>query len=217
MVTFMEPIPFHVKDCNLSLIATGESAGSLGQLYDRLQRISTSSLYYHFWGSRLHISFTHPAFHNDFAYWVYSALHDLILAERLTIIDPTEFPDLEQLRQTILDIIEERIDEESYSLPASPSNRFYFLRSIISVFDTEMVVTSPSELLQILPKFTSSSIFYHFIDARRRTPERTDDFSLWLKNFGQTYETLMQNIQLIDPHFSSLLEIRQKLTELFYE
>ncbi len=208
---------FEVKDCNLSLIATGEIAESLLELKDLLYRVPAISLYYHFWGGRLRISFVHPEYHNDFARWAHLGLHDEILSERLTIIDPTEYPDYEELRKKVIDVVEERLEEVEYMLWSRKEYKFHFLRSIIIVYDMGITLSVPSDLKGVVPKMPFTSIFYHFIDARRRTPDGSDDFSIWLAGFGESFKDLVQKIKLIDPYFLSLSEIRQKLVELFNE
>jgi hypothetical protein len=43
-----------------------------------------------------------------------------------------------------------------------------------------MTLEKPAELATAMLNLTTSSIFYHFIDARRRTSDGRDDFSDWL-------------------------------------
>ena len=97
---------FYVKNCTLASIATGETASTLLELRDKLSKVDEGCIYYHFWGGRLHRHFIHVQHHNDFANWVYQRLHDHVLAEKLGIIDPTEFERLEDLRQEVLETIE---------------------------------------------------------------------------------------------------------------
>jgi len=205
--------PFRIKDCNLSLMATGEIAESLSELRDVLQRIPSSSLYYHFWGSQLRVSFAHPEYHNDFARWAHTTLHDDILAEQLAIIDPTEFPEMEDLRRKLLDVIEDRIEQIDYPSWSGKEMKFHFLRSIIIVFNTNIEVAIPPDLKKVVPVLSSGSIFYHFIDARRRTSDRSDDFSLWLAGYDDQYKQLIKDIQGIDTYFLSLPEIRKAISE----
>jgi len=209
--------PFQPKDCNLSLISMGKTAENLVEMRDQFQKIPTSSIYYHFWGGRLRLSFVHPEYHNDFAHWAHFALHDEILTERLAIVDPTEYPEVEELRKKVLEIIEARIGEVDSTIWCHTEWKFHFLRSIIIVSNMGAPVNNPPELKGVLPRLTHTSVFYHFIDARRRTPNRIDDFSTWLSTFGSDYEDLSKKIQLIDPYFLSLSEIREKLVELLIE
>ncbi len=213
----MAPKTFYLKDCNLALIATGIVAESLHELRDKLYLVPDSSLYYHFWGSRLRISFVHPEFHNDFSHWAHVELRDEVLTERLAIIDPTEYTNLGELRKKVIDVIEERIDEIEYVSWSRRGIKFHFLRSITIVYDLELQTEVPSDLKAFVQKMTPNSIFYHFIDARRRTENRTDDFSHWLSGFDKQYEPLIRKLQQLDPYFLSLSEIKQKLIQLFTE
>jgi Family of unknown function (DUF5752) len=206
--------PFFVKDCALAVISTGEAAASIVEFKDVLTRIPASSLYFHFWGRHFRPSFVHPELHNDFARWTSHYLHDPILAERLGIVDPTEYADLEELRQAVLEVIEQRLEEIERISWSTRENKFHFLRSVIVVFDTSTTIAHPFELKTLLPTLTATSIFYHFIDARRRTPTSIDDFSSWLAEEGGEYADLLKKIQHIDPYFLSLTEQRQKLTEI---
>ena len=102
---------FHFKDCAVGALATGIKAQNLTELYDKLNLIHPSSIDYHFWGVRLRPHYELREYHNDFAMWANHSLHDQTLAERLAIIDPTDFRDVEKLRKELLSIIEERLDE----------------------------------------------------------------------------------------------------------
>ncbi len=208
--------PFYVKDCALAVLSTGEAAGSLSELKERLSTIPSSSLYYHFWGRRLRPSFGHPELHNDFALWTYLCLHDKVLSERLGIIDPTDFADLEDLRGTLLHVLSERLQEETHFVAwPTQENKFHFLESIIVVFDASTTIDKPADLKIHLPSFTHTSLFYHFIDARRRTASSRDDFSVWLQEEGgPEYDELVNKIQHIDPYFLSLHEQKHKLIEI---
>jgi len=206
--------PFLVKDCALAVVSTGMAVASIIEFKDILTQIPASSLYFHFWGRHFRTTFFHPEFHNDFARWTYLHLHDRILSERLGIVDPTEYSDLEELRRAIFEIIEQRLDEIEIITWSTRENKFHFLSSIIVVFDTMLSIAHPSELKTLLPTLSATSIFYHFIDARRRTPSGKDDFSCWLTEENAGDDSLLKKIQHIDPYFLSLIEQRQKLTEI---
>lgn len=207
--------PFAVKDCALIAIATGIRAQNLRELKDKLQTVSYDCIYYHFWGGLLRPRFDDPEYHNDFSVWARHGLNDKILAERLSIIDPTEFGDLEDLRHELIDIIEERLDELEFPPLSKYDNQFEFIRSQIVIFDTRLVVNHPRELRQLLPNMSLGSIFYHFIDAVRRTDNGLDDFQNWIMYLGDEYEKLCLNINEIDPYFASLVDLRHRLTGVF--
>ncbi len=213
--TSLAPGEFAVKDCALIAIATGEKVINLKEFRHTLAEINPDSIYFHFWGSLLQPRFEEREFNNDFASWARHGLHDHILAERLAVIDPTSFATLEELRDKILEIVEDRLDESEYLRWASGNKQFEFIRTQIVVFDTHTKIKSPEELSESLPKISTSSIFYHFIDARRRTPGGTDDFRFWLSGCGKRYDPLCVELAGVDPYFGSLAELRDKLAAIF--
>ena len=128
--------PFSVKDCALVTIATGKKAQNLKEMREHLLTIHLGSIYHHFWGGLLRPRFDEPEYNNDFAEWVHHALQDNILAERLSVIDPDPFVNLESLRQELLEVIEQRLDEIETVTWAKPDMQFHFVRSQMVVFDT---------------------------------------------------------------------------------
>lgn len=206
------PEPFFVRNCALAAIATGDRARSLLELRDKLAVVDEGCLYYHFWGGRMNPQFVHPQHHNDFASWVYYRLHDHILAEKLSVIDPTEFDTLELLRQEVIETIDRRLDDYEITLWTTREDRFYFISPTIIVFESSISAETPEDLSTVIPMLPPSSIFYHLIDARSRTAEKKDDFSLWLKTFGDEYTPLVESIQAIDPYFLPLSQLKQELT-----
>ena len=208
--------PFYIKDCALVTISTGQKVYSLAELLEYLREVHAGSIYHHFWSRLLRPSFDHPEFHNDFAAWAYNALHDQILAERLNLVDPLDFDTLEGLRQEIIEIIEERMDESEYLPWTKAEAPFYFVRSQIVVLDTGRRIQHPWELGKGVKTMSPGSIFYHFIDARRRTPDKIDDFQSWLKPMKE-YESLVIALSHIDPYFNTLTELKEELVLLFEE
>jgi len=206
-------VPFLVRDCALSAFSAGLRAQNLRELRDRLTEVSTDSIYYHFWGSRLHPGFEHPEYPNMFAAWVHRSLHDHRLGERLGILDPTAVPDLEALRQELIETIEQRLDETELVAWSAPDDQFYFLRSRLVVFDTPRTIAHPRALVEVLPVLSASSIFYHFIDARMRLPG-LDDFRAWLLAYGDEFVGLVEALSEVDLFFVPLAELRQTLVSV---
>ncbi|MDD3652482.1 DUF5752 family protein [Immundisolibacter sp.] len=202
------PQDFVVKDCALVSLATGVRAQSLPGLREGLLAVPADSVYHHFWGGLLRARFDDPEFSNDFAVWVRHALHDLPLAERLAVIDPADFVDAEALRQEVLEVVEQRLDEIEAPVWAPRDRQFHFLRGQLVVFDTGRRVHDPRELVDLLPQLSPGSVFYHLIDARRREPVGQDDFHAWLVALEDGYEGLIARLAQIDPYFVSLPELR---------
>lgn len=203
--------PFRVKECALLRIATGMRAQNLEELCEKLRSVHPGAVYYHFWGRRLRPGCSGSEYYNDFASWAYSSLHDTALAERLGVIGPSSSSDPEELREKLIEAIERELRK---SVPPTSSRRdeqFHFVRAQTVVFDTEHVIERPEELERLIPELSDGSIFYHFIDALRRTPSATNDLSVWLSDFGGDYKELSGRLSRIEPYFLSFGEIRERL------
>lgn len=201
--------PFAVKDCTLITIATGVKAQNLKEFGDGISKVPLSSIYHHFWGRLLRPQFDEPEYNNDFASWAFRGLHDKELAERLSMVIPTDFDNLEALRHEVIEVIEQRLDENQLIPWAKTDQQFYFLKSQIVVFDTGLRFDDPGQMLPHLKTLSTGSIYYHFIDARSRTKEKHDDFSTWISGLAEQFAPLLTRLCSIDPYFSSLKEIRQ--------
>jgi hypothetical protein len=206
---------FEVKDCALVAIATGRRARTLLELRDELTTIDTASIYFHFWGSLLRPTFDDPRFHNGFAVWVDRALRHTALAERLSAIDPADFADMEELRSTIIRVIDQDLSRTG-TVPSAPEGgEFDFIRSQIVIFDTGRRVIEPKGLPEAVARMSRTSVFYHFVDARRRTPDAVDDFRTWLADIDRNgYAELCDRLAGIDPFYGTLVETRAELQEV---
>ena len=208
------PGTFAIKDCALLTIATGRRIHTLAELRESVAAISTDCIYYHFWGGLLQPRFEEREYNNDFAGWIQHGLHDGTLAERVAMIDPRDHTELEDLRNELLLLMDERLDESEALHWMRATYGFEFMRAQIVVFATDRVLHHPEELADLLPMLPVSSLFYHFIDARRRLTEHGDDFSAWLSGFGQRTQGLRIRLALVDPYFVPLTVLREQLAEI---
>jgi len=206
---------FALKDCALIAISTHRRAKTLKEFRDHISSLDLDSLYYHFWANLLLPQFEEREYINDFAGWARHGLADTKLAEQLAVLDPTSFNDMEELRYHLLEYIDDRLEESEYLQWARASKQFEFTRAQIVVFDTHTRISKPQEMSNLIPQMSVSSIFYHFIDARRRAPDKMDDFCRWLTFFGETHRHLIDQLSGIDPYFSNLVELRRQVATAF--
>ena len=89
-VSFVIPTPYVVND--------------LREFVDILSKITVDSIYFHIFEARLRLE----KGANDFSNWIESSIGDKSLAEKITRLDPYTLT-LEQLRKTVIKIIERRI------------------------------------------------------------------------------------------------------------
>lgn len=207
---------FAVMDCALITLATGKRAQNLRELRDRIAEVEEASLYHHFYENLLRPSFDDPEYRNDFALWAQHALHQPELAEKLVVLDPMLCRDLSELRQQILDVIEDFLAALEYVPWAKRGEEFHFLTSQVVVFDTGYRLATPAELAAFVPRMSTSSVFYHFIEARRRPPVSLDDFSAWLGQWEGT-ETMRARLAELAHFWGNLSEIRERLAVVLRE
>jgi hypothetical protein len=158
--------PFILKDCALITLAVGVRAQNLKEFRDALSEVSPRSIYHHFWERLLRPQFDEPEYNNDFASWAFHSLHEKGLAERLAIVDPTDHPTLESLRQEVIEIVEQRLDETETVPWTRIDQQFHFRESKMVIFDTGLRLLDPSELA---PSSTTSSMLASARPSARTT------------------------------------------------
>jgi hypothetical protein len=188
-----------------------DSALNLRELRERLVQAPTECLFHHFCETVIRPTFDDPDFRNDFAVWAARDLRDQVLAERLGIIDPYILSDLEELRRIVVEIIDDRLAEVAWIPSVQMGQDFRFMRAVTVVFDTGRQFESAADLVEALPRMSLGSIYFHYVEARRRTEERTDDFTVWLKESGGSPRELIEVLASIDFYFLSLTKLKEKL------
>ena len=205
---------FNIKDCTLITRMAGvDSAFNLRELRERLLICPVECLFHHFSETVIRPTFDDYHFRNDFAIWAGRHLRDKVLAERLGILKPYSFKNFEELRNETIDILDERLSE-SHRNPWVPNgDDFRFMRAVTVVFETNMNLESPADLARLVPEMSLSSIYYHFVEARRRTENRLDDFSVWLDSFGDETKGIRDLLVEIDFYFMTLAEVKSALID----
>jgi hypothetical protein len=211
MTEAQTPDPLELRDCAFTAMSTGEVAIDLRELLDRVRRVSGRSLYYHFWRRLLRPVLRQQDYVNDLANWVGHELRDTFLAERLALIDPGDETDIETLRKRILGLLEERLADHLPPARAVPGGAFHFVEGQMVIFDTGTKATDPADLARLLPTLPTSTVYYHFIDARHRPPTGTDDFQRWLQGWGDAYTPLVDALASVDVYFTPLPVLHEQL------
>ena len=207
--------PFYFHECVILTMPTGRTAVNLREMLQTVREVDGAVLAYHLWQSRM--AFAHPEveYPNDFAVWAATALQDSRLAEKLSVIDPFDYEDMEQIRDALAELLEEYM----WNLPsvpwARPGYEFHFCEASTVVLTRPRVVAgSLSEFRSGLAEVGIDSIYYHFVDARWRLREmKTDDFSIWLRD-SYGLPKLVSAIQGIDIWFYTLEGVRETILKL---
>lgn len=214
MATENYNMPFQVKDCALITRMAGiNTAMSLRELQERISICSIECLFHHFCETVLRATFDDPEYRNDLAVWAARQLRDKVLAERLAIINPYNLDSFEELRRQVMDIIDERLAELDVIPTAPRGEEFHFMQAVTVVFDTGIELVHPGDLQEKLPHMSLGSIYYHFVEARRRTEDKCDDFTAWLRGFDNGTEPLQNALAGIDFYFLTLSELKRTLIQ----
>ena len=207
-------MPFRIKDCTLIARMAGlREALNLRELEERINICPVECLFHHFCETVIRPTFDDPDYPNDFALWAGHQLQDEILAEQLANINPYKFNSLDELRKTVLDIIQERLSELDFIPWAPNGNGFHFMQAVTVVYDTGIEIDSVEDFYDQLPQMSLGSIYYHFVEARRRTEFGIDDFSLWLSDKDEQVQPLIKALSEIDFYFLTLSQLRQTLID----
>jgi Family of unknown function (DUF5752) len=209
---------FQIKDCALITRMAGiSSVMNLRELHERLQVCPLESLYHHFCETQIRASFDDPEFRNDFAIWASRHLGDRVLAERLGMLNPYASENLLALQERLFDIVEVRISENPQAAWYPANEEFRFMQAATVIFDTGQTLASAADLLAAIPQLSASSVYYHFVEARRRTAGRLDDFSAWLKDLAEETTELERSFAGIDFYFLSLRELKRALVQICWD
>lgn len=200
----------HIKDCEILNIATGVRAQNLEELRDSLKTIHPDSIDYHFWAKKLRPGFQESEYNNDFADWVYTRLHNNKLAERLSLINPGMFPNIDDLRSALIEVIQKSLEENKSAKNSKESEQFQFTQSQIVLFETKHEVSKPEELTDLIPRLSKGSIYYHFIASKNGS----DDIITYIEKSGDSYSELANKLSDLDPYFFTLSQLKSRATQI---
>lgn len=211
----MEEIrPFEFRDCVSLLKATGRKAKTLRELREVIATVSDRSLFHHTYEHFLkgHI----VEYTNDFAQWAGEFLEERALAEELSNIDPYACKDLTELREVLLEVIDNYLERFPEPRKAMAGDEFFFNETVALVFPAGLRAKNLAEFLMAIKYIDAGSLYYHFYEARMRLGSGIDDFSKWFEeSLGK--KGLAETVRAIDPFMYSLEGIRERIAKAVEE
>lgn len=206
--------PFEFKQCIIILKSMGKKAGGLRELRDIIATISNESIFHHTY--QYFLKGRILEYSNDFAHWAGESLEERALSEQLSNIDPYAFKDINDLRNGLLNVIDDYLKQFPEPREAMPGDEFYFNETITLTFPVGIRVKNLAEFLIAIKYIDPSSIYYHFYEARVRLGGGMDDFSKWIEDALQK-EELAGKIRAIDPFMHSIEGIREHIAKAVEE
>jgi len=99
---------------------------------------------------------------------------------------------------------------------ARPGDELFFMEATTVVFDTGIRISDPRELAASIEAMTAGSVYFHFLEARRRLSLGKDDFSAWLIENGDGEKNLpyIEALGRIDFYFHTLSDLRKELVKV---
>jgi hypothetical protein len=195
--TAREPFEFESR-LNLTLL-TGIRARDLAQLLENLRTVPGAVIYYHTHHFLVQHQFLSPEPPNDFAYWVSNVLLEERLGEELASVDILRFRTIHDLREELIRVIGNYLEQGAEIRVAPPGMEFHFERSVSFLLKTGVVAHNLREFRDALEHISLSSISFHMFDARLRLERGTNDFSTWLDRvLGE--KQLARALEVLDPY-----------------
>jgi len=206
--------PFEFKQCISILKSTGKKAKNLRELSDVIAVISDECIFHHTYQYFLkgHIL----EYTNDFAHWAGESLEERALSEHLSNIDPYDFKEMNDLRNKLLNVVDDYLRKFPEPRDAMPGDEFHFNETVTLIFPVGIRAKNLAEFLTAIKYVEAGSLYYHFYEARIRLGGGTDDFSRWIEDaFGK--KELAEKIRKIDPFMHNMEGIRKHLVEAVEE
>lgn len=208
-----QPAPFQFIGCVELRQALDHRARDERELLDRLEDVPPGSVFYHTHGYFLRHRPITTAYGNDFAAWVAVHVRDLVLAERLAVINPFEVASLEDLREELMSVIHDHLLRTTSVPRVEFGEVFHFQQSHIVEAPLGPVATTLAEFRAGLAEVDASAIYFHMVEARARLGRRSGDFAEWIRTV-LALPDLAERIERIDAYMTGLERVRARVLAL---
>ncbi len=195
---------------------TGRTARTLVELRDGIREVTGSSIFHHTFGALRDRPFAAHRYTSDFARWTSEVLQDWPVAERLAFMDPTEFSSIRELRERILQVIDDRLAEEGDTAPAPAGREFHFTQSISLIHPVGRAARTLPELVEGIRRASARTLFFHLVEARLRIGRCTNDLSSWLADSLEAPD-LARRLDQLDLAVTSTQDLRRQVLSILGE
>jgi septum formation topological specificity factor MinE len=187
----------------------GVKAKNPCELLEHVKQVPPAAIYYHTHRFLQQHHYLSPEPPNDFAYWVTNILGLEALGESLASVDIVRFATIDELRNEFIRILSDYIAKGKYCFDCETGEEFHFMSCITVVIPTPYVAHTLQEFLEIIPKLSIYSLYFHVFEARMRLRNAENDFSRWFRDSGQI--KLAEELSRLDPYTITLEGLREKI------
>lgn len=192
---------------------TGRKAHNLEEFINLIKTCSDSSIFYHTFSAFLKMREAHVPYNTDFAIWVARMVSEKALAEKLMVVDLSEYSTIKSLRMRLIDIIESYRRQKPSAFQKTANEPFYLHDILRVVYPTDKFAYDLKSFRQLLPTVSVYSIYFHFIESRLETGFESDDFSTWIEKCVNIPDLALR-IRNIDINVYTLEELRSRIMQL---
>lgn len=204
--------PFRFYSCMELREILGKRARDEQHLLEIIEEAPPDSIYYHTHSYYLRHPYAQGLYPNDFATWVAIHAQDRVLGERLGVLDPFSFDDIEALRAEIVSIIAEHLDHDRVVSHRISDEPFEFVRSHVIEVDLGIEVTTLREFRDALSRVEIGAVYNHLCEARMRKRQPQGDFAYWLSSeIGLGMQELGEQIVSVGRLGLSLEGMRERI------
>lgn len=172
--------PFGFVSCMELRESLGKRAQDIPRLLEIIEEAPADSIYYHTHSYYLRHPYTQELYPNDFATWAARHAQDLVLGERLGVVDPFDFDDIETVRTELVSIIGDHMDHAKGYVSTRAAEPFEFIRSHVIEVDLHIEAATLQEFRDELSRVEIGAVYNHICEARMRKRRPSGDFVAWL-------------------------------------
>ena len=201
--------PFRFISCHGLQQMLGRTAHDEQELLQHLEEVPIESIHHHTHAYFLRHPYLAGAYPNDFATWAAIQVRDRVLGERLAIVDPFDFQDLEALRNALI----ATVDDHLTHMPTVPrvvyGEPFYFMTTTLVEIPTGLEAKTLKEFRERVAQAEVAVVYYHLLEAPRR---RRPTFDAWMDAQGEGI--LAEQVRRLHPYTSDLEGLRARILTL---
>ena len=188
---------------------TGIKVYSVREFIETLKTIDKFSIFYHMYINIFNYHNLPTFYTNSISFWFYKNGY-LLLAEKISIIDPLDYYDLDDLRNALVQTLEKNynkdLDKKEKLTP------FYFIKAEREIIDCERIANTLDQFIEGIKKSSINSLFYHLITSRIENKTLVNDYSSWLLSIGEAKKA--EKINKLDLYIMNLYEVKKEIIKI---
>jgi|GEM_PF-514708 len=188
---------------------TGIMVYSVREFIETLKIIDKFSIFYHMYINIFNYHNLPTFYTNSISFWFYKNGY-LLLAEKISIIDPLDYYDLDDLRNALVQTLEKNYDKDLDK--KEKLTPFYFIKAEREIIDCERIANTLDQFIEGIKKSSINSLFYHLITSRIENKTLVNDYSSWLLSIGEAKKA--EKINKLDLYIMNLYEVKKEIIKI---